>query len=183
MSLLQQLLHHVPQADSDPSKPLIGKVEISVNLELAPFIVSSSFGEPLIIAPGRANGSVMGVARFAFFELDEDPLWPLIALICSTGAELDWPNYLERELDSVAVSTARDHLAYSDLEMTHVVAHSDCELDFGEDVKVLRSNAAPSDTIVFFAEPEFVGSFVTAGRNVGFIVHNLWRGIYVIHVG
>jgi hypothetical protein len=174
-------LRHVPRTDPDPTRPLVGNVEVAVNLELAPFIVSSSFGKPLIVNPDRGqDDSVMGRARFAFFKTEGDPLWPLLELVCSKGEEGDWPNYLRRELDAVAVETARSHLAYSDLGCVHAVTHVDCELDFGDETKVFKTEHAPQGVVLFSAEPEFVGTVITVGQNAGYIVHNLWRGVYVV---
>ncbi len=181
MTLLRHLFQHVPQTDSNPSEPLIGHVEMPVNLELVPFVVSSSFGKPLLVTPVQqeADQTVVGTARFAFFTLEDEPLWPLLELVRKTGLEDDWPNYLRRDLDEVAVETARGHLDYSDLTLAHVVVHTDCKLEFGN-ATVLRSDDAPSDFAAFFAEPEFVGTVVTAGGNAGYIIHNLWRGVYVV---
>jgi len=203
VSLLCHLFVHDSRENPDPSCPLVGGIQVPVNLELFPFIVSSSFGQAVLVEGVRdMPDQVMGSVGCAFFKLGEpvhgghgeivqllaqltdDPLWTIIDFVKETGRKEDWPNVLERELDQAAVMTAREHLAYCGLGLTNVVAHPDTvgNLDFGA-VTAIPSEDAPIDLMAFFAPPDFVGTYFTAGRNAAYVIHNLWRGLYVVHAG
>ena len=174
-------------------RPLIGTNIVDVNLELGPFLVSTSHGG-VLLHPGKVVDGVKGQAPFNWFELQGDPLEALSQYVIDfnhnayTKGSQAFPNVLtDTPYDEVSLMTAVKHITYYDLKVSFIAIERDLaicsEVDESElvpDAQVVITDQLPSGCVVLSAQPEYVGTLVQAGSSACFIVHNFLRGMFVI---
>lgn len=175
---------------SDRWKPADGPlaVTVPVNLELAPFIISGTTKHHPYVHPGRVLQGSQGEVTFGIYTPVRDPLTDLLEGVCLLAQTNEWPNVVFAPLDPLVFRVGVDHLTEHGVGVERVVVHPDVfrSIDLSDfkgitDARVVVSKSVPERTCVLFAPPSFVGGVVWVGGDVGYVVHNFWRGMYIIH--
>ncbi len=193
VTILANLLETKRFTVSD-DRPTIGMLVIDVNLDLGPFLVSTSQGG-VLLHPGKVIEGVRGQAPFNWFDLKAEPLGVLMQYVidfvhnAEAQSTQSFPNVLtDVDYNEETLQMAIDHINHYDLAVANIVIERELaltsELDetaFASGARIVVSDQLPVGTVVLSAEPQFVGQMVLAGDSAGFILHNFHRGMFVIH--
>lgn len=199
--LVSRILLPVKDKDSQPDRPFVGKVEVPVNLDLRPFIASTTRGKAIVvygIPKGGVlpDGSVRGVCSYGIYKAsdDIDPIVEVVTGIHREGLIGRWPNVSKKSLTAEQLKLVIGYFRYHGVPIATVLVHPDTLLADRQKRKPVTEHTlfsadagrlCVSDKFVpglfaFFAPQDLVGVYHRIGENAGFFLHNVQRGTYLV---